>query len=92
MKLMIYFQFFVLNQIYLILINGEQTICSNQPLFELVEDCEAYNSISNYKIQTSDKIVNKTLNGQVQILLNDCSMRDALKLKKCISIASIIKR
>ena len=44
------------------------------------------------KIQTSAKIVNKTLNGQVQILLNDCSMRDALKLKKCISIAPIIKR
>ena len=92
MRIIFYFQICFLSQLYPLHINGEQAICSTLPLFEFVEDCDADDSISNYKIQSQAKKGHKSLNGHVQILFNECCMSDALKLKRCIRIASILRR
>ena len=66
---------------------NEQATCSPDPLFEFVKDCEAKDSIFNYKIQSAAKKLNFTLNGSMQIMFGECSMSNALKLKRCIRIS-----
>ena len=66
---------------------SEQATCSREPLLEFVTDCDARDSICNYKIQSATKKLNSTLNGPMQITFDESSMSDALKLKRCIRIS-----
>ena len=66
---------------------SEHATCSPDPLFEFVKDCDAKDSIFNYKIQSATKNLNFTLNGPMQIFFDKCSMSNALKLKRCIRIS-----
>ena len=88
MKILLNLQISILINLCPIYINGEQAICSTEPLLEFSEDCDAKDSISNYKIQSSQKRVNRSLNGQAQILFDKCSISDSLKFKRCIRISS----
>ena len=67
---------------------SEHATCSPDPLFEFVKDCDAKDSIFNYKIQSETKKINLTLNGPKQIMFDECTMSDVLKLKRCIRISS----
>ena len=72
--------------------NGHAT-GGTEPLFEFIKDCEARDSIFNYKIQSATKTMDFTLNGPVQIIFDECSMSNALKLvKRCIRISPIYIR
>ena len=71
---------------------SEQSTCSSEPLFEFATDCEARDSIFNYKIQSETKKLNFTLNGPRQILFDKCTMSNALKLKRCIRISPNYRR
>ena len=66
---------------------SEQATCSPDPLFEFVKDCDAKDSIFNYKIQSVTKKMNFTLNGPMQIMFDEYTMSNALKLKRCIRIS-----
>ena len=70
----------------------EQSTCSPEALFEFVKDCEAKDSIFNYKIQSVTKKLNFTLNGPMQIMFDECSMSNALKLKRCVRISPNYRR
>ena len=87
MKFLFLFQICLLNQLYSKqILHGKQGICSTLPLLEILEDCDANDSISNYKILSPAKKGNKSLNGQIKILFNECSISDTLKTKRCIKI------
>ena len=82
-----YLSIFLLRLFLLIDSKSEQATCSLEPLFEFVKDCDAKDSIFNYKIQSVTKKINFTLNGPKQIMFDECTMSNALKLKRCIRIS-----
>ena len=82
-----YLSIFLLKLFLPIYSKSEQATCSSDPLFEFVKDCNAKDSIFNYKIQSVTKKMNFTLNGPMQIMFDECTMSNALKLKRCIRIA-----
>ena len=92
MKISIWFQICILNLNYPIKIYGKKLICSSVPLLEFSEDCDAKDSIRNYKIISPAKKVNNYLNGQVKILFNEYSISDTFKSKRCLIISSIFRR
>ena len=83
----LYLSIFLLKLFLPIQSKSEKATCSPDPLFEFVKDCEAKDSILNYKIQSLTKKLNFTLNGPMQIMFDECSMSNALKLKRCIRIS-----
>ena len=65
---------------------SQETICSERTFMEFIE-CDQQNAITSFKLKSiSGKIVWKNLNGQITIDFNTNSIKDAMKLKKCLSI------
>ena len=82
-----YLSIFLCKLVLPVLSKSKQATCSLEPLLEFVTDCDARDSICNYKIQSATKKLNSTLNGPMQITFDEHSMSDALKLKRCIRIS-----
>ena len=66
---------------------NKEVVCSAKPLIEFVEDCEAKESIIGYQIKSTTKKFNFPLNGPMKITFDECSLSDAMKLKRCVRIA-----
>ena len=70
---------------------NEERICSEKPFLELIE-CDSKNAITSFKLKSNtEKITWKNLNGKFFINFNTNSMKDAIKLKKCLSISYFSK-
>ena len=65
----------------------EEIICSQKPFLEFVE-CDSKNAITSFKLMSiTSKIIWKNLNGKIKINFTTNSMKDAMKLKKCVLIS-----
>ena len=65
----------------------EEKICSQKPFLEFVE-CDSKNAITSFKLTSiTSKIIWKNLNGKIKINFATNSMKDAMKLKKCVLIS-----
>ena len=65
----------------------EEKICSQKPFLEFVE-CDSKNAITSFKLTSINrKIKWKNLSGKIKINFATNSMKDAMKLKKCVLIS-----
>ena len=65
----------------------EEKICSQKPFLEFVA-CDSKNAITSFKLTSiNSKIMWKNLSGKIEINFATNSMKDAMKLKKCVLIS-----